>query len=79
MIGQGLGAGPGEVVTYRVDLPYPWGDDSEITLPIEALVNDAWTVTEPRVNAAITKGVVAAAAAVALAVALGAWWIRSGK
>jgi hypothetical protein len=76
---RSMGAGPGPTVTYLVDLPLPWGRDTEMTLPIEALVNDAWATAEPRVNAAIGRGVVAAAAAVALAVGLGAWWIRSGR
>jgi hypothetical protein len=38
-----LGAGPGPVNTYRVDMPFPWGDDTEIKLPVQALVADAIT------------------------------------
>lgn len=74
-----LGAGPGATTTYLVDLPLPWGKDTEVTLPIDALVNDAMAVAQPAVDASIMRGVVAAAAAVALAVGLGAWWIRSKR
>lgn len=38
---HGVGAGPGPVETYRVDMPFPWGADTEIKLPVEALVQDA--------------------------------------
>lgn len=37
----GLGAGPGPVRTYKVDLPFPWGDDTAIKLPLDAMVKDA--------------------------------------
>ena len=36
-----LGAGPGPVKTYKVDLPFPWGDDTEIKIPLDAIVKDA--------------------------------------
>ena len=36
-----LGAGPGPVRTYKVDLPVPWGDDTEIKIPLDAMVKDA--------------------------------------
>ena len=74
-----LGAGPGPTVTYLVDLPLPWGKDTEVTLPMEQLVADSWAAMEPSANAAIAKGAVVVAASVALAVGLGAWWIRSGR
>ena len=74
---RAVGAGPGPTTTYYVDLPLPWGTNTEITLPMDQLVTDAWASMEPRANAAIAKGVVAAAAAMALAVGLGAWWIRA--
>jgi hypothetical protein len=74
-----IGAGPGPTVTYLVDLPLPWGKDTEVTLPIEALVNDAVAVAQPSIDASINRGVVAAAAAVALAVGLSAWWVRSKR
>jgi len=76
---RSMGAGPGPTTTYYVDLPYPWGKNSEVTLPMDQLVADAWTSLEPEANAAIMRGVVAAAAAVTLAVGLGAWWIKSGR
>lgn len=76
---RGLGAGPGPTATYYVDLPLPWGKNTEITLPMEQLMNDAWASMEPNANAAIARGAVAVAAAVALAVGLGAWWVRSGR
>jgi hypothetical protein len=76
---RAVGAGPGETVTYLVDLPLPWGRDTEMTLPIEALVSDAWDVAGPKVNLAIAKGAVAVAASVAVAVGLAAWWIRSKR
>ena len=37
----GLGAGPGPVEVYRVDMPFPWGDDTELKLPVYAIVQDA--------------------------------------
>jgi len=76
---RSMGAGPGPTVTYLVDLPLPWGKDTEVTLPIEALVNDAVTTAQPSIDASIMRGAVAAAAAVALAVGLGAWWVRSKR
>ncbi len=38
---HGLGAGPGPVETYKVDLPFPWGEDTELKLPVYAMVQDA--------------------------------------
>ena len=67
MYGVGLGAGPGEIVTYRVDLPLPWGRDTEVTLPMEAIMNDAWTAVEPNVSAAIARGAVIVSMARAIA------------
>jgi hypothetical protein len=75
---RAVGAGPGETVTYRVDLPLPWGRDTEVTLPIQALVDDAWVAMEPNVSGAISKGAVVIAASVALAVGLAAMWIKKG-
>jgi hypothetical protein len=75
----GLGAGPGPTTTYYVDLPLPWGKDTEITLPMDQLVADAWASMEPDANAAIARGVAVAAACMALSVGLGAWWIRSKR
>jgi hypothetical protein len=75
---RAVGAGPGDTRTYLVDLPLPWGRDTEVTLPIQALVDDAWTSMEPNVNASINRGAVIVAAAVMLAVGLGALWIKKG-
>lgn len=38
---HGLGAGPGPIKTYKVDLPFPWGADTEVKLPLDAIVKDA--------------------------------------
>lgn len=43
---HGLGAGPGPVETYRVDLPFPWGADTELKLPIAAITQDALRAAE---------------------------------
>ena len=76
---DGLGAGPGPTTTYLVDLPLPWGKDTEVTLPMDQLVADAWASMEPDAYAAIARGVAMAAACMALTVGLGAWWIRSKR
>ena len=73
-----LGAGPGETVTYLVDLPLPWGRDTELTLPIDALVEDAWVSVEPAMNRAIAKGAVVIAVVTAAAILGAAWWIKKG-
>ena len=71
-----VGAGPGDTITYRVDLPLPWGKDTEVTLPMQALVDDAWTAMEPNMNAAIGKGALVIAASVAVAVGFLGLWLR---
>ncbi len=38
---HGIGAGPGPIKTYKVDLPFPWGADTEVKLPLDAIVKDA--------------------------------------
>lgn len=45
-----LGAGPGPTRTYRVDLPLPWGKDTPIEVPLEAIVRDALTESKPTVD-----------------------------
>jgi hypothetical protein len=75
---RAVGAGPGDVTTYRVDLPLPWGRDTEVTLPMQALVDDAYAAMEPNLTAAINKGAIVIAASVALAVGLAAMWIKKG-
>lgn len=36
-----LGAGPGPTRKYLVDLPFPWGDNTAVTIPMKQLVTDA--------------------------------------
>jgi hypothetical protein len=48
---RAVGAGPGAVQKYKVDAPWPWGDNTEIALPVDALVSDAWTAALPKINA----------------------------
>lgn len=45
-----VGAGPGPVEKYKVDAPWPWGDDTEIALPVAEIINDAWTALRPRLD-----------------------------
>ncbi len=73
---RAMGAGPGPTITYAVDLPLPWGHDAEVTLPMEALVQDAWTAMEPRMDLAIAKGSIAVAASVAVVIGLAAYWMK---
>jgi hypothetical protein len=74
-----MGAGPGKTITYLVDLPLPWGKDTEVTLPIEALVSDATDQAQPAINMAVMRGAVVISAAVVMAVGLGAWWLRGRR
>jgi hypothetical protein len=60
-----------------VDLPLPWGRDTEVTLPMDALVQDAWTAMSPRMDVAIAKGSIAVAASVAVVIGLAAYWMKS--
>ena len=71
-----MGAGPGPTTTYLVDLPLPWGRDTEVTLPMDQLVADAWASMSPRMDVAIAKGSVAVAASVALVIGIAAVWMR---
>lgn len=48
---RSVGAGPGPVQKYKVDAPWPWGDNTEIALPVDALVSDAWTAALPKLTA----------------------------
>jgi hypothetical protein len=48
---RAVGAGPGPVQKYKVDAPWPWGDNTEIALPVDALVSDAWTAAQPKLTA----------------------------
>jgi hypothetical protein len=46
---HGVGAGPGPVKTYKVDMPLPWGDNTEITLPVQQMVADTWAQLLPKI------------------------------
>jgi len=48
---HGMGAGPGPVVTYKVDAPFPWGSNTEITVPMQQMVDDAWSAISPKITA----------------------------
>jgi uncharacterized protein YjeT (DUF2065 family) len=53
MIGLGLtavGAGPGPTVTYKIDAPFPWGKDTEVTVPVKAMVDDAFAAAAPHIT-----------------------------
>jgi len=73
---RAVGAGPGKTITYLVDLPQPWGRDTQVTIPVDALVDDALVAAQPSMDAAVMRGVVGVAAAMVLAVGLGAWLLR---
>jgi hypothetical protein len=45
-----VGAGPGPVEKYKVDAPWPWGDNTEIAVPVQQMMNDAWTAIRPRID-----------------------------
>jgi hypothetical protein len=57
--GAALGAGPGAVSTYRVDLPLPWGSDTEIRMPMQQMaydfVNAAWPNLHGRITALVPE------------------------
>lgn len=38
---RSLGAGPGPTKTYLVDLPFPWGDNTKVVVPLQQVINDA--------------------------------------
>lgn len=46
----GVGAGPGPSRTYYVDLPQPWGANTPVALPVQALADDIWNVLAPRLD-----------------------------
>jgi hypothetical protein len=45
---------------------------------MQALVDDAWTAMEPEFSAAVGRGAVVIAGAVAVAVFLAALWVKKG-
>lgn len=73
---RAMGAGPGPTTTYLVDLPLPWGTDTEVTLPLQQLVDDAWVAGSGQMDAAIAKGAVAVALSTAVAVGFVLWWMK---
>jgi hypothetical protein len=73
---RSIGAGPGNTVTYYVDAPYPWGDNTEVTIPVEQLVEDAMAAAQPGINAAMLRGLAGMTIIMALAVGAGAWALR---
>jgi hypothetical protein len=46
----GVGAGPGPSKTYKVDAPFPWGKDTEVTVPVQAMVDDTWAALAPHID-----------------------------
>ena len=44
-----MGAGPGPTKTYKVDAPFPWGKDTELVIPVQAMIDDAWAAAYPHV------------------------------
>jgi len=73
---RGLGAGPGPTATYYVDLPLPWGRDTEIALPMEQLTADAWVALSPKMDQTIAKASVAIALSAAVAVGFAVWLVQ---
>lgn len=47
---HGMGAGPGPVKTYKVDMPFPWGENTEVTVPVDQMVNDTWAAISPKLD-----------------------------
>jgi hypothetical protein len=52
---HGVGAGPGPVKTYKVDAPFPWGENTEIKIPVQAMTDDAWAAVYPHILDLETK------------------------
>jgi len=75
---RSVGAGPGDTMTYRVDLPLPWGRDTEVTIPMQAMMDDAWASVEPNFSKEIFAGVAMISVAVALSSFLAALWVKKG-
>lgn len=47
---RGVGAGPGPTKTYKIDAPFPWGKDTEIVVPVQAMVDDSWAALSPHID-----------------------------
>jgi len=52
---HGVGAGPGPTKTYLVDMPLPWGNNTEITVPVQQVVADTWAQLSPKLDALESK------------------------
>jgi hypothetical protein len=50
-----VGAGPGPVEKYKIDAPFPWGDNTEIAVPMQQMVDDAWQAISPKIDALEAK------------------------
>lgn len=38
---HGLGAGPGPTERYYLDMPFPWGDNTAVVIPVQEMTKDA--------------------------------------
>lgn len=47
---HGVGAGPGPTKTYKVDMPFPWGKDTEVVVPVQQMVDDTWAALAPHID-----------------------------
>jgi len=45
-----MGAGPGPVKTYKMDMPFPWGENTEVTVPVDQMVSDTWAALSPKID-----------------------------
>jgi len=50
---RAIGVGPGPGTIYRFDLPFPWGDNTPVAIPIDQMVQDAWVTAKPLVDGLI--------------------------
>lgn len=55
--GAALGAGPGPVETYFVDLPLPWGNNTEIRMPIRQMSYDAVNAAWPNIRGRLEQAI----------------------
>jgi hypothetical protein len=46
---HGVGAGPGPVKTYKVDAPWPWGENTEIKIPVQQMADDSYAAILPHI------------------------------
>jgi len=47
---RSMGAGPGPVKKYSIDMPFPWGKDTEVVVPIDEMVGDTWAALSPHID-----------------------------